>query len=241
VYCLILADDWFVATYGEPIGAQDSLFGVVVIDHSRDESLRREVHVTADIRQGVDIADEWDEVPFVAARRLAAAVVNTAPFAGSSAVVAVSECATVVDPNSVSNLRMAVLYGTNIHQGLVYARSRNPKRIVVIAYSAPTAHWMGPDDRQCLFSWPPTLETLERTKREFDGAVNDGVRIDAVLIDDPGRGDTYSAWTGSLHEINDLVTDATFRSHGLLAHVDTPVSDMVIADIVHALTTTSLQ
>lgn len=97
---------------------------------------------------------------------------------------------------------------------------------------------MGPDEREYFFSWPPIPETLDRTKRELDGAVNDGVRIDAVLINGSERGEHHHM-VGRLHEINDLGADATSRSHGLLAHIETPVSDKVIADIVHAITNTS--
>ena len=225
-----------------PIPTHDSVFGVVVLDHSVDMELlqQKQVSLHTNFGYGVDIADEWDEAPFVAGRRLADALVHTAPFAGNSAVVAVSEFATIVDPAAVSMLRMNVLYGTNFHHGLVQARSRNPKRIVLIAYSAPTAHWDGPGERDYFFSWPPTPETIDRTKRELDGAVNDGVQIDAVLIENPARRENHS-WTGHLHQINDLATDATYRSHGLLAHIPTPVSDRDITDIVNAIANSASQ
>ena len=222
--------------------ADGSVYGVVVLDHSLDSDLlyrqRRATHI--DVLHGAEISDEWDSVPFVAARRLAGAVVSAGPFAGNSAVVAVSEFATIVEPATVSSLNMAFLYGTNFHRGFAYARSRNPQRIVLIAYSAPTAHSTGPDKHDNFFSFPPIPETLDRTKREVDGAVDDGVRIDAVVIQDPSRGEAHF-WTGRLHEINDLAADATFRSHGLLAHIDTPASDKVISDIVHAITNTASQ
>jgi len=61
-----------------------------------------------------------------------------------------------------------------------------------------------------------------------------------VLIDDPARPENYFE-VGRLHEINELAADATFRSHGILLHIETPASDEMIADIVHAITNTSLQ
>jgi hypothetical protein len=219
------------------VPADSSVYGVVVLDHSLDAHLlNRRVRYTssADVLHGAEIPDEWEDVPFVAARRLAGAVVNAPPFAGNSAIVAVSEFATIVDPDTVARLNMAFLYGTNFHRGLVYARSRQPQRIVLIAYSAPTAHGRGPDKYENFFSFPPAPETLDLTRRELDGAVNDGARIDAVLIDAPARGENHS-WTGRLHEINDLAADATLRSHGLLARIETPASDRVIADIVQAM------
>lgn len=215
---------------------------VVVMDRSADQLLLGQMRVDrhANFLRGVDISDEWDEAPFVTARRLAAALASAAPFAGDTAMVAVGDHALFVEPASVTTLRMSVAYGTNFHHGLALARARHPKRIVLIAYTPPTAHWVGPTPRDAFFAYPPCTETLELTKRELDGTVNDGVRIDAVLIDDPARPENYFE-VGRLHEINELAADATFRSHGLLLHIETPASDEMIADIVHAITNTSLQ
>jgi hypothetical protein len=222
--------------------AEGSMHGVVLLDRSVDQLLLGQMPIDphASFLRGADVSDEWDEAPFVAARRLADAVASTAPFAGDAAMVAVGDHARFVEPASVKTLRMSVLYGTNFHQGLVLARARNPNRILVIAYSSPTAHWVGPHPRDHFFAYPPCTETLKLTKRELDGAVDDGVRIDAVLIDDPARPENYFE-VGRLQEMNELAADATFRSHGLLAHIDTPASDEVIADIVHALTNTAQQ
>ena len=141
----------------------------------------------ASFLRGIDIGDEWDEAPFVAARRLANVLATTKPFAGNWSVVAVGDHARFIDSASVSTLRMAVAYGTNFQQGLALARLRKPKRIVLIAYSAPTAHWIGPHELDCFFSYPPCTETLDLTKAALDAAVAVGVRMDAVLIDDPTR------------------------------------------------------
>lgn len=218
------------------------MYGVVVLDRSVDQLLlrQRQPDPYASFLRGVDIGDDRDEAPFVAARRLASALASTAPFAGDATMVAVGDHARFVEPTSVTTLRMCALYGTNFHQGLVLARARNPKRIVLIAYSPPTAHWVGPDQRDCLFAYPPCTETLTLTKRELDGAVSEGIRVDAVLIDDPARPENFFE-VGRLQEIHKLVADATFRSHGVLAHIETPASEKVIADIVHALTNTANQ
>ena len=134
---------------------------------------------------------------------------------------------------------MDVLYGTNFHRGLMLARQLNPKWIVLIAYSAPTAHWIAAQQHE-FFMCPPGEETLFLTRRELGGHEDDGTRIDAVLIDDPTRVEDHS-WSGRLQEIYDLALDATYRSHGLLAHLETPVSDTAIADIAHAITCTADQ
>ena len=218
------------------------MYGVVVMDGSVDQLLLGQMRADphSNFLRGVDVGDEWDEAPFVAARQLAAALASTVPFAGDTALVAVGDHARFVEPASVTTLRMRVAYGTNFHHGLVLARARNPKRIVLIAYSSPTAHWVGPDARDHFFAYPPCTETLTLTTRELDGAVGDGIRVDAVLIDDPARPENYFE-VGRLHEINELAADATRRSHGLLAHIETPASARVIADIVDAITNTSHQ
>ena len=46
---------------------------------------------------------------------------------------------------------MSVAYGTNFHHGLALARARHPKQIVLIAYTPPTAHWVGPTPRDAFF------------------------------------------------------------------------------------------
>ena len=233
---------WYVEIDDTFTPAEGSMHGVVVLDRSVDHFLlrQRQPDPHASFLRGVEIGDDRDDAPFVAARRLASALASTASSAGDATMVAVGDHARFVEPTSVTTLRMSALYGTNFHQGLVLARARNPKRIVVIAYSSPTAHWTGPDERDHFFAYPPCTETLTLTKRELDGAVVDGVRIDAVLVDDPARPENYFE-VGRLQEIRDLAADATFRSHGVLAHIETPASDKVIADIVHALTNTAQQ
>src|SRR5205823_4474760 len=129
---------------------------------------------------------------------------------------------------------MDVLYGTNFHHGLMLAQTRRPQRIVLIAYSAPTAHWVEARQGE-LFTYPPSDETLALTRVELERAMDSGARIDAVLIDDPTRADQYS-WTGRLREIHDLAGYATSRTHGHFAHIDTPANNTAIADIANAIT-----
>ena len=220
---------------------QDSTFGVVVLDRSVDLHLLGQIQVDphANFLRGIDIGDEWDGAPFVVARRLANVLATARPYAGNWEVIAVGDHARFIDSASVATLRMAVAYGTNFQQGLALARSRKPRRIVVIAYSAPTAHWIGPHELDCFFSYPPCTETLDLTKAALDAAVAVDVRVDAVLIDDPTR--TEPSWTGRLHEIHDLAADATFRSHGVLVQLQTPVTDKMIADVANAIATMALE
>src|SRR5207244_1318103 len=106
----------------------------------------------------------------VAARRLAGALTTAAPFAGNVAVVAIGHQARFVDPAAVAALTMNVLYGTNFHHGLMLARKLNPRRIVLIAYSAPTAHWMEAEQGE-LFVYPPGEDTLALTRLELERVV----------------------------------------------------------------------
>jgi hypothetical protein len=210
---------------------------VVVVDHSSDHALFREmagsVELHGDIARGVEVDDVWAQAPFVAARRLTNALVRTPALAGDVAVVVAGERARLVDPDSVATVTMDALYGTNFHQALSLARACRPQQIVIVAYSAPSAHFDAARNAS-VFSFPPRQETLTLTKFELDLTVASGARIDLVLISDPAR-PASDATVGRLHEIHDMGADAAHRSQGTVVQLDTPLSQRTIDDVVGAI------
>ena len=211
---------------------------VVVLDHSSDHELFREMaastELRADFARGIEIDDVWVRAPFVAARQLTSALVASPAVVGDVAVVVAGEQARLIDATSVARAPMDALYGTNFQQALALARGRRPQQIVIVAYSAPTAHFDA-ERGASFFSFPPTVETLTRTKAELDAAVAAGARVDLVLISDPAR-EASDFKVGRLHEIHDMGADAAHRSHGIVLQLETPLSERTVTDVIDAIT-----
>jgi uncharacterized protein with von Willebrand factor type A (vWA) domain len=106
-------------------------------------------------------------------------------------IIGFSSTATVLRPETLAELSVDTLQGTNLQHGLMLARSflarhRDAEPVVlVVTDGEPTAHLE--DDGTPFFCWPPMPETIARTVAEVERVARSGATMNVFALDpEPG-------------------------------------------------------
>jgi uncharacterized protein with von Willebrand factor type A (vWA) domain len=106
-------------------------------------------------------------------------------------IIGFSSTAQVLRPETLAELSVDTLQGTNLQHGLMLARRflahhRDAEPVVLIVTDGePTAHLE--DDGTPFFCWPPMPETIARTVAEVERVARTGATVNVFALDpDPG-------------------------------------------------------
>ncbi|MFW3170508.1 VWA domain-containing protein [Geodermatophilus sp. CPCC 206100] len=106
-------------------------------------------------------------------------------------IIGFSSTAQVLRPETLAELSVDTLQGTNLQHGLILARRflarhRDAEPVVlVVTDGEPTAHLE--DDGTPFFCWPPMPETIARTVAEVERVGRSGATMNVFALDpDPG-------------------------------------------------------
>ncbi|MGY1723106.1 VWA domain-containing protein [Blastococcus sp. SYSU DS0533] len=106
-------------------------------------------------------------------------------------IIGFSSTAQVLRPETLAELSVDTLQGTNLQHGLMLARRflarhRDAEPVVlVVTDGEPTAHLE--DDGTPFFCWPPMPETIARTVAEVERVARSGATVNVFALDpDPG-------------------------------------------------------
>jgi uncharacterized protein with von Willebrand factor type A (vWA) domain len=121
-------------------------------------------------------------------------------------IIGFSSTAQVLRPETLAELSVDTLQGTNLQHGLMLARRflahhQDAEPVVlVVTDGEPTAHLE--DDGTPFFCWPPMPETIARTVAEMERVARTGATVNVFALDpDPGL----------MHFVNDLTQRAGGR------------------------------
>ncbi|MGY1885467.1 VWA domain-containing protein [Blastococcus sp. SYSU DS0753] len=137
-------------------------------------------------------------------------------------IIGFSSTAQVLRPETLAELSVDTLQGTNLQHGLMLARRflarhRDAEPVVlVVTDGEPTAHLE--DDGTPYFCWPPMPETIARTVAEVERVARSGATVNVFALDpDPGL----------VHFVHDL----TQRAGGRVFTPDSErLGEYVVAD-----------
>ncbi|RBY95139.1 hypothetical protein DQ237_15710 [Blastococcus sp. TF02-8] len=137
-------------------------------------------------------------------------------------IIGFSSTAQVLRPETLAELSVDTLQGTNLQHGLMLARRflarhRDAEPVVlVVTDGEPTAHLE--DDGTPFFCWPPMPETIARTVAEVERVARSGATVNVFALDpDPGL----------VHFVHDL----TQRAGGRVFQPDAErLGEYVVAD-----------
>ncbi|TQN37534.1 uncharacterized protein with von Willebrand factor type A (vWA) domain [Blastococcus colisei] len=137
-------------------------------------------------------------------------------------IIGFSSTAQVLRPETLAELSVDTLQGTNLQHGLMLARRflahhRDAEPVVlVVTDGEPTAHLE--DDGTPFFCWPPMPETIARTVAEMERVARTGATVNVFALDpDPGL----------IHFVHDL----TQRAGGRVFQPDADrLGEYVVAD-----------
>jgi uncharacterized protein with von Willebrand factor type A (vWA) domain len=137
-------------------------------------------------------------------------------------IIGFSSTAQVLRPETLAELSVDTLQGTNLQHGLMLARRflahhRDAEPVVlVVTDGEPTAHLE--DDGTPFFCWPPMPETIARTVAEMERVARTGATVNVFALDpDPGL----------IHFVHDL----TQRAGGRVFEPDAErLGEYVVAD-----------
>jgi uncharacterized protein with von Willebrand factor type A (vWA) domain len=137
-------------------------------------------------------------------------------------IIGFSSTAQVLRPETLAELSVDTLQGTNLQHGLMLARRflahhRDAEPVVlVVTDGEPTAHLE--DDGTPFFCWPPMPETIARTVAEMERVARTGATVNVFALDpDPGL----------IHFVHDL----TQRAGGRVFQPDSEhLGEYVVAD-----------
>lgn len=103
------------------------------------------------------------------------------------AIVVFAETARVAEKKAVEDGTMDLRYGSNLEHALEVAgelcREVNAKRIVVVAYSAPSAHRV--ESGEVAFAYPPLTDSFVAAEVSAERCRRAGLVIDAIVLDEP--------------------------------------------------------
>jgi uncharacterized protein with von Willebrand factor type A (vWA) domain len=141
-------------------------------------------------------------------------------------IIGFSSTAQVLRPETLAELSVDTLQGTNLQHGLMLARRflahhRDAEPVVlVVTDGEPTAHLE--DDGTPFFCWPPMPETIARTVAEMERVARTGATVNVFALDpDPGL----------IHFVHDL----TQRAGGRVFEPDADrLGEYVVADYLRA-------
>jgi uncharacterized protein with von Willebrand factor type A (vWA) domain len=137
-------------------------------------------------------------------------------------IIGFSSTAQVLRPETLAELSVDTLQGTNLQHGLMLARRflahhQDAEPVVlVVTDGEPTAHLE--DDGTPYFCWPPMPETIARTVAEVERVARTGATVNVFALDpDPGL----------IHFVHDL----TQRAGGRVFQPDAErLGEYVVAD-----------
>ncbi|MQA34509.1 vWA domain-containing protein [Modestobacter roseus] len=141
-------------------------------------------------------------------------------------IIGFSSTAQVLRPETLAELSVDTLQGTNLQHGLMLARRflarhRDAEPVVlVVTDGEPTAHLE--DDGTPYFCWPPMPETIARTVAEVERVARSGATLNVFALDpEPG--------------LVEFVHDITARAGGRVFSPDTErLGEYVVADYLRA-------
>jgi uncharacterized protein with von Willebrand factor type A (vWA) domain len=141
-------------------------------------------------------------------------------------IIGFSSTAQVLRPETLAELSVDTLQGTNLQHGLMLARRflarhRDAEPVVlVVTDGEPTAHLE--EDGTPFFCWPPMPETIARTVAEMERVARTGATVNVFALDpDPGL----------IHFVHDL----TQRAGGRVFQPDADrLGEYVVADYLRA-------
>jgi uncharacterized protein with von Willebrand factor type A (vWA) domain len=137
-------------------------------------------------------------------------------------IIGFSSTAQVLRPETLAELSVDTLQGTNLQHGLMLARRFLARHrdaepvILVVTDGEPTAHLE--DDGTPYFCWPPMPETIARTVAEVERCARSGATLNVFALDpEPG--------------LVDFVHDITARAGGRVFTPDSErLGEYVVAD-----------
>ncbi|MCZ2817777.1 VWA domain-containing protein [Modestobacter sp. VKM Ac-2984] len=141
-------------------------------------------------------------------------------------IIGFSSTAQVLRPETLAELSVDTLQGTNLQHGLMLARRflarhRDAEPVVlVVTDGEPTAHLE--DDGTPYFCWPPMPETIARTVAEVERVARSGATLNVFALDpEPG--------------LVEFVHDITARAGGRVFQPDSErLGEYVVADYLRA-------
>ena len=141
-------------------------------------------------------------------------------------IIGFSSTAQVLRPETLAELSVDTLQGTNLQHGLMLARRflgrhRDAEPVIlVVTDGEPTAHLE--DDGTPYFCWPPMPETIARTVAEVERCARSGATLNVFALDpEPG--------------LVDFVHDITARAGGRVFQPDSDrLGEYVVADYLRA-------
>ncbi|WP_346621763.1 VWA domain-containing protein [Blastococcus montanus] len=210
-------------TAGEPRSAARRRVRIAVEDFEVVETERRTgaaVALLVDLSYSMALRGTWG-----AAKSTAMALhslVTTRFPQDAIEIIGFSSTAQVLRPETLAELSVDTLQGTNLQHGLMLARRflarhRDAEPVVlVVTDGEPTAHLE--DDGTPFFCWPPMPETIARTVAEVERVARSGATVNVFALDpDPGL----------VHFVHDL----TQRAGGRVFQPDTErLGEYVVAD-----------
>jgi uncharacterized protein with von Willebrand factor type A (vWA) domain len=179
-------------TAGEPRADHQRKVRIAVEDFEVVETERRTgaaVALLVDLSYSMALRGTWG-----AAKSTAMALhslVTTRFPQDAIQIIGFSSTAQVLRPETLAELSVDTLQGTNLQHGLMLARRflahhRDAEPVVlVVTDGEPTAHLE--DDGTPFFCWPPMPETIARTVAEVERVARTGATVNVFALDpDPG-------------------------------------------------------
>jgi uncharacterized protein with von Willebrand factor type A (vWA) domain len=179
-------------TAHEPRAEHDRHVRIAVEDFEVAETERRSgaaVALLVDLSYSMALRGTWG-----AAKSTAMALhslVTTRFPQDAIQIIGFSSTAQVLRPETLAELSVDTLQGTNLQHGLILARRflarhRDAEPVVlVVTDGEPTAHLE--DDGTPFFCWPPMPETIARTVAEVERVARSGATMNVFALDpEPG-------------------------------------------------------
>jgi uncharacterized protein with von Willebrand factor type A (vWA) domain len=214
-------------TAGQPRAAGRRAVKIAVDDFEVVETERRTgaaVALLVDLSYSMALRGTWG-----AAKSTAMALhslVTTRFPQDAIEIIGFSSTAQVLRPETLAELSVDTLQGTNLQHGLMLARRFLAKHrdaepvVLVVTDGEPTAHLE--DDGTPYFCWPPMPETIARTVAEVERVARSGATLNVFALDPEPA-------------LVEFVHDITQRAGGRVFQPDSErLGEYVVADYLRA-------